>query len=307
VVHGGAEHDRPELVTKTLLDALACLRPLAPLHEPHNLAPIRAIMAARPNLPQVVCFDTAFHHTMPVVATRCALPREFEAAGIRRYGFHGISYEFIARRLREIAPVLAMGRVITAHLGNGASLCAMHNGRSLDTTMGFTPLDGLMMGTRCGSLDPGVILYLEQQRGLNAQQIEDLLYKQSGLLGVSGGISSDMRTLLASKDSRAEEAIDLFVFRIIRDMGALTSSLGGLDGIVFTAGIGEHAPEIRARVCTQLGWLGVVLDEKANTDGADIISAAQSRVAVHIIPTDEEWMIARHTWEIIKEFTASFN
>jgi acetate kinase len=301
VVHGGPEHDSPELVTKALLDTLQRLIPLAPLHEPHNLAPIRAIMAARPNLPQVACFDTAFHHTMPAVATRFALPRDYEADGVRRYGFHGLSYEYISRRLREVAPALAKGRVIAAHLGNGASLCAMQDGRSLDTTMGFTALDGLMMGTRCGALDPGVILYLAQERGLTAKQIEDLLYKQSGLLGVSGGISSDMRTLLASKDLHAEEAIDLFVFRIIRDIGALTSSLGGLDGIIFTAGIGEHAPEIRARVCAGLDWLGVALDQNANAHDADVINTAQSRVAIRVIPTNEEAMIARHTLDKIRQ------
>jgi acetate kinase len=304
VVHGGPDHDRPERVTKPLLDALDRLVPLAPLHEPHNLAPIRAIMAARPNLLQVACFDTAFHHTMPVVATRFALPREYEQAGVRRYGFHGLSYEYISSRLRDIAPALAKGRVIAAHLGNGASLCAMQDGRSMDTTMGFTALDGLMMGTRCGALDPGVILYLEQERGLTAKQVEDLLYKQSGLLGVSGGIASDMRTLLASKNPHAEEAIELFVFRIVREIGALTSSLGGLEGIVFTAGIGEHAPEIRARVCARLGWLGVALDEKANARDADLISTPQSRVAARVIPTNEEAMIAQHTLATIKQAAA---
>jgi acetate kinase len=273
------------------------------LHEPHNLAPIRAILAARPNLPQVACFDTAFHHTMPFVATRFALPREYEAMGIRRYGFHGLSYEYISLRLREIAPALAKGRVIAAHLGNGASLCAMRDGRSQDTTMSFTALDGLMMGTRCGALDPGVILYLEQERGLTARQIEELLYKRSGLLGVSGGISSDMRSLLISDDPRAAEAIELFVFRIIRGIGALTSSLGGLEGIIFTAGIGEHAPEIRARVCAGLGWVGTALDEKANAQDAEVISAAHSRIEVRVIPTDEEAMIARHTWDMIKPAT----
>ncbi len=300
VVHGGADHDHPGRVTASLLDALDRLTPLAPLHEPHNLAPIRAVMAARPNLPQVACFDTAFHHSMPVVATRFALPREYEAAGVRRYGFHGLSYEYISRRLREIAPALAKGRVIAAHLGNGASLCAMQDGRSLDTTMGFTALDGLMMGTRCGALDPGVILYLQQERGRTAKEVEDLLYKQSGLLGVSGGISSDMRSLLASKDPRAEDAIELFVYRIARDIGALTSSLGGLEGIIFTAGIGEHAPEIRARVCARLGWLGVALNEKANARDADVISTEQSRVEVRVVPTNEEAMIARHTLDAIK-------
>ena len=300
VVHGGADHERPERVTAELLTELDRLVPLAPLHEPHNLAPIRAIAAALPKLPQVVCFDTAFHHSMPTVATRFALPREYDDAGIRRYGFHGISYEFIAARLREIAPALAQGRVLAAHLGNGASLCAMLDGRSIDTTMGFSALDGLVMGTRCGNLDPGVILYLEQERGLTTTQVEDLLYRRSGLLGVSGGIASDMRTLLASDDKHAKEAIELFVFRIAREIGALTSSLGGLDGIVFTAGIGEHAPAIRAQVCRRLAWLGVQLDAEANTANAALISTAQSRIEVRMIPTDEEAMIARNTLAVIR-------
>ncbi|MGA9420794.1 MAG: acetate/propionate family kinase [Rhodanobacteraceae bacterium] len=304
VVHGGSNHDRPVLVTPDLLAALDRLDPLAPLHQPHNVAPIRAIFAARPNLPQVACFDTAFHHSMPVVATRFALPREYEAAGIRRYGFHGLSYEYIAGRLREIAPACAAGSVIAAHLGNGASLCAMRAGCSVDTTMGFTALGGLVMGTRCGDLDPGVILYLEQQRGMTASQIEDLLYRRSGLLGVSGGIASDMRALLASADPLAKEAIELFVYRIARAIGALTSSLGGLDGIVFTAGIGEHAPRIRALVCARLAWLGVQIDAAANANSSSVISAPASRIEVRVIPTDEEAMIARHALNVVREIAA---
>jgi acetate kinase len=300
VVHGGPDHDRPERVTPNLLAALDKLTPLAPLHEPHNVAPIRAIATLRSRLPQVACFDTAFHHTMPAVAARFALPREYGEAGVRRYGFHGLSYEYIARRLRDVAPELAKGRAIAAHLGNGASLCAMSTGRSIDTTMGFTALDGLVMGTRCGALDPGVILYLEEERGLTTKQVEDLLYQKSGLLGVSGGIASDMRTLLASADSRAKEAIELFVYRIAREIGALTSSLGGLEGLVFTAGIGEHAPAIREMVCARLGWLGVGLDPAANAQNAAIISTPQSRISVRVIPTDEEAMIARHTLDIIR-------
>lgn len=299
VVHGGSEHDRPERVTAALLDTLDGLAPLAPLHEPHNLAPMRAIAAARPTLPQVACFDTAFHHSMPQVATRFALPREYERAGVRRYGFHGLSYEYIAARLRDIAPDVAGGRVIAAHLGNGASLCAMRAGHSIDTTMGFTALDGLVMGTRCGSLDPGVILYLQQQHGLSAKQVESLLYQQSGLLAVSGGLASDMRTLLASDDPAADAAIELFVYRIAREIGALTSSLGGLDGLVFTAGIGEHAPEIRRRVCARLDWLSVALDEAANQRNAALVSTPQSGVAVRVIATDEEAMIVRHTLGVI--------
>lgn len=298
VVHGGPDYDRPQRVTPELLAKLDRLTPLAPLHEPHNLAPIRAIAAARPDLLQVACFDTAFHHTMPPVATRFALPRAYEADGVRRYGFHGLSYEYLARRLRELAPELMQGRVIAAHLGNGASLCAMRNGHSVDTTMGFTALDGLVMGTRCGNLDPGVILYLEQERGLTAKDVEDLLYRKSGLLGVSG-ISGDMRTLLASCDRPARDAIELFVFRIAREVGALTSSLGGLDAIIFSAGIGEHAPKIRAMVCARLEWLGIALDTDANDRNAAVISTASSRVVVRVIPTDEEAMIARHVLETI--------
>jgi acetate kinase len=296
IVHGGAAHYRPEPITPALLTQLAALTPLAPLHQPHNLAPVRAIAGMRPHLPQVACFDTGFHHGMSAVATRLALPREYEVEGVRRYGFHGLSYEFIARRLRDIAPRLAAGRVIAAHLGNGASLCAMQNGQSVDTTMGFTALDGLMMGTRCGSIDPGAVLYLIQQRGMPAAQVEDMLYHRSGLLGVSG-IGSDMRTLLHSTERRAREAIELFVFRIAREAGALVSTLGGLDGFVFTAGIGEHAPEIRTAVCQRLAWLGVLLDSAANARPNGRISTQESRVEVWTIPTNEEAMIAHHTIE----------
>lgn len=295
MVHGGRRYFRPEQTSKQLLMELERLIPLAPLHQPDNIAPIRTMASMRPQLPQVVCFDTAFHHAMPAPATRYALPREYESAGLRRYGFHGISYEYIAHRLRTIEPRIAARSVIVAHLGNGASLCAMRNGRSIDTTMGFTPLDGLVMGTRCGALDPGVVLYLQRHLGLSTDEIEDLLYRRSGLLGVSGGIASDMRTLLASDDPRARDAVELFVFHIVRQIGALASSLGGLDGLVFTAGIGEHAPAIRRMVCRQLSWLGVVLDESANEAGTQRISAPASEVEVFVIPTDEEIVIARHT------------
>ena len=298
IVHGGTDHTRPELVTPELLEALERLVPLAPLHQPHNLSPVRAVAALRPGLPQVACFDTAFHQTMAPVATRIALPREYEAEGVRRYGFHGLSYEYIAGRLRELAAALARGRVIVAHLGNGASLCAMRDGASVDTTMSFTALDGLVMGTRCGAIDPGVILYLQQQHGMSADEVQTLLYQKSGLLGVSG-VSSDMRTLLASKEPAARDAVELFVFRIAQLTGALAGSLGGLDGFVFTAGIGEHATEVRAMVCARLGWLGAVLDPAANARGEGSIAAAESRIGLWVIPTDEEAVIARHTIDTI--------
>jgi acetate kinase len=298
VVHGGRDFAGPALLDDKVLQALDLLTPLAPLHQPHSLSPVRAIMAVRPGLPQVACFDTSFHHTLPAVATRFALPREYESEGVRRYGFHGLSYEYIAGVLRRTAPKLAAGRVIVAHLGNGASLCAMRDGVSIDTTMGFTALDGLMMGTRCGTIDPGVILYLLQQKQLPAAEIETLLYQRSGLLGVSG-LSSDMRVLLESSTAAPREAVELFVFRIAREAAALAGSLGGLDGFVFTAGIGEHAAKIRAAVCDRLAWLGVAMDPTANSTHADRISTADSYIEVRVIPTDEEAMIVRHTLETL--------
>jgi acetate kinase len=298
VVHGGAEFTAPVRLTLETIAALEKLSPLAPLHQPHNLAPVRAIAALRPALPQVACFDTAFHHTVPAVATQLALPHRFAEAGVRRYGFHGLSYEFIAGRLREVAPEVAGGRVIVAHLGNGASLCAMRNGHSVETSMGFTALDGLMMGTRCGTLDAGVVLYMLQQMHLSASEIEHVLYKESGLLGVSG-ISSDMRTLLASADARAAAAIDLFVWRIVKETGAMAAALGGLDAFVFTAGIGEHAPQIRRRVCEGLAWLGVIIGEDPDAAAPHCLSAPDSRVSVWEIPTDEEAMIWRHVREVL--------
>lgn len=297
VVHGGAGHRMPEEVTPELLALLGELAELAPLHVPHNLAPIREIALARPDMRQVVCFDTAFHRTIPTVATRFALPREFESRGIRRYGFHGLSYEYVARRLAVLSPRLYAGRVIAAHLGNGASLCALKGGESIDTTMGFTALDGLVMGTRCGALDPGALLHLMRWEGLSVDEAERLLYTRSGLLGLSG-ISNDMRVLLESGEPAAAEAVDVFIHRIVREAGALASILGGLDGLVFTAGIGENAPEIRARVCERLGWLGLRLDETANADGAEIISAPDSAVEVRVIATDEEAMIAEHVRDL---------
>jgi acetate kinase len=301
IVHGGAAHISPEAVTPLLLKSLTELTVLDPLHMPHNLAPIRAIEAARPALAQVACFDTAFHHTLAPVATRLALPRAITEAGVRRYGFHGLSYEYIAGRLRQDFPDLAGKKVIAAHLGAGASLCALQDGVSIETTTGFSALGGLVMATRCGQLDPGVLLYLGAQ-GHGFGDIEDMLYRRSGLLGMSG-ISGDVRTLLASDDPHAKEALDVFTYHIAIDAGAMACALGGVDGMVFTAGIGEHAPAIRAAVCARLAWLGVRLDAGANEANAGCISAPDSRVAVHVIATNEEAMIARHTQKILQEST----
>jgi acetate kinase len=298
IVHGGADHTVPALITPALLTELRALIPLDPLHMPDNLAPISAVAAARPALRQVACFDTAFHRTMPSVAKRLALPREISAQGVRRCGFHGLSYEYIAGRLTHLSPALAHGRVIAAHLGSGARLCALKGGKSIDTTMGFSALDGLAMATRCGLLDPGVILHLGRQ-GHSFADIESMLYHRSGLLGVSG-ISGDIRVLLASDDPHAREAIELFTFRIASEVGALISALGGLDGLVFTAGIGEHAPSIRSAICTRLAWLGLRLDAAANTAGADRISTTDSAIEVRVIATDEEAMIAQHTLALIR-------
>lgn len=298
IVHGGATYLQPLLLTDAITTDLARFIPLAPLHQPHNLAAVRAMRKLRPDVAQVGCFDTAFHHSMDATVTRLALPRQYAEQGMRRYGFHGLSYEYLAGRLRELEPTLARGRVIAAHLGNGASLCAMHDGRSVDTTMGFTALDGLMMGTRCGSIDPGALLYLQQQRGMSASALEHMLYHDSGLLGVSG-ISNDMRTLLASDDPHAREAVDLYVFRIARETGAMATSLGGLDGLVFSAGIGEHAPAIRAAVCARLAWLGIRFDHAANTANAGVISTPDSRVQVRVIGTDEEVIVARQTCALV--------
>jgi acetate kinase len=286
VVHGGTDFAAATRIDGPVLATLDALCPLAPLHQPHNLAAIRAISAVSPALPQIACFDTAFHRDQPPVAQRFALPRGLHDAGIRRYGFHGLSYDYIARALRERAPGVVSGRVVVAHLGAGASMCAMRDGKSVASTMGFTALDGLPMGTRCGALDPGVILYLLRERHMDADRIEELLYHESGLLGVSG-LSADMRELLGSKDPRAAEAVDLFVYRIARELGALTAALGGLDALVFTAGIGEHASEIRRRVCGMSGWLRIVIDPKANDRGDERISAAESRVSVWVLPTDK--------------------
>jgi len=302
VVHGGADHIAPALITPALMAALVALTPLDPLHMPHNLAPIRAVTAARPALAQVACFDTAFHSTLPPVAGRFGLPRALAAAGVRRYGFHGLSYEYIAGRLKQTSPALARSRVIVAHLGSGASLCALLDGRSIATTTGFSALDGLVMATRCGSLDPGVILYLGRQ-GHSFSDIEDMLYRRSGLLGVSG-ISGDVRVLLASDDQHAQEALELFTYRIAAEAAAMASALGGLDGFVFTAGIGEHAPAIRAAVCERMAWLGLRLDRDANMSGVACISSPDSMIEVRVIATDEEAMIARHTQTTVNRAVA---
>jgi acetate kinase len=298
VVHGGTTYSRPVLIDDHVIAVLEALVPLAPLHQPHHLAVIRAIAAQAPRLPQIACFDTAFHRTQPVLAQEFALPREITAKGVRRYGFHGLSYEYIASMLPHIAPEIAAGKVVVAHLGNGASLCALDNGRSIATTMGFTAVDGLMMGTRTGALDPGVILYLLEQEGMSVKAVERLIYERSGLLGVSG-LSNDMRTLLASDLPAAKEAVDLFVYRIVRELGSLAAALGGLDALVFTAGIGEHATEIRARVCRNAKWLGIALDEDANTRGGPRLSPRGAAVSAWMIPTDENLMIARHTWRLL--------
>ena len=294
VVHGGTEFAGPVRIDQGVMASLKKFVPLAPLHQPHNLAPIEAIAASQPDLPQVACFDTAFHRSQPAVAQEFAVPRELTAAGVRRYGFHGLSYDFIVTRLGEIDPALAKSRLVIAHLGNGASLCAVADGRSVASTMGFTAVDGLMMGTRCGAIDPGVLLYLMQERGFDAKAIEDLIYRRSGLLGVSG-ISSDMRTLRQSKAPEAAEAIALFVYRIVREIGSLAAALGGLDGLVFTAGIGEHDPATRAEVAARCGWLGLKLDVARNTLGSGRISAPGAPVSAWVVPTDEERMIARYT------------
>lgn len=294
VVHGGTQFTAPTPVTKDVLKSLKGLCPLAPLHQPHNISPIEAIMAEAPHIPQVACFDTAFHQTQPHLSQAFALPREISDLGVRRYGFHGLSYEFVSDRLRSVAPDHAQKRIVIAHLGNGASLCAIHKGKSVATTMGFTAVEGLMMGTRCGSIDPGVLIYLMDEKKLDARGLEDLIYKKSGLLGVSG-ISSDMRTLRESNDPRAREAITLFVYRIVREIGSLAAALGGLDGLVFTGGIGQRDAKTRREVVTGCGWLGASIDDQANTVGAGRIDAATSRIPIWVLPTDEERVIARHT------------
>ena len=298
VVHGGTRFAAPAVVTPSVLDELRQLVPLAPLHQPYNLAAIEAVMERLPGVPQVACFDTSFHRGVPAVAEVVPLPAHIRESGVRRYGFHGLSYEYIASVLPTVAPGIADGRVIVAHLGSGASLCALRGRKSVDHTLGFTALDGLCMGTRPGALDPGVVLYLVQGLGLSAKEVEAVLYKQSGLLGISG-ISNDMRVLLGSEESAARLAVDYFVYRIAKEIGALTAVLGGIDGLVFTAGIGENSAEIRRRVVDASTWLGMELDDDANARRGPRISREGSRVSTWVIPTNEELMIARHTGTLL--------
>jgi len=299
VVHGGVRYGRPALVTRQVLQDLYELVPLAPLHQPYNLAAIEAVFERLPDVPQVACFDTGFHMGRSKVAELVPLPKDIcRQSGLQRYGFHGLSYEYIASVLPEVAPEIANGRVIVAHLGSGASLCALRDGKSVDNSLGFTALDGLCMGTRPGALDPGVILYLVQMLGFSAKELETLLYKKSGLLGISG-ISNDMRELLTRSEPEARLAVDYFVYRAAKEIGALTAVLGGIDGLVFTAGIGENSPEIRQRICEASSWLGVELDRAANARRGPRISTKQSRVSAWVIPTNEELMIARHTGSLL--------
>lgn len=298
VVHGGMEFSQSVLATPPVVDKLEKLTPLAPLHQPHNLAPIRILARSRPELPQVACFDTAFHRVQPEVAQAFALPASITGRGVRRYGFHGLSYEYIAGVLPEFSSKAAAGRTVVAHLGNGSSMCAIAAGNSMASTMGFTAVDGLPMGTRCGNLDPGVILYLMDELKMDARAIENLIYKQSGLLGVSG-ISSDMRALLNTDDPRARFAVTLYTYRIGRELGSLAAAMQGIDALVFTAGVGEHSAFIRDRVCREASWLGLELDPVANEGGGPRISTATSKVSAWVIPTNEELMIARHTRKTI--------
>jgi acetate kinase len=298
VVHGGVEFSEPIRMTPALVKALEKLVPLAPLHQPHNLGPIRYLLEQMPALPEVACFDTAFHRAQPELAQAFALPQEITQRGVRRYGFHGLSYEYIADALPGVDASAAKGKVVVAHLGNGASLCALQGGRSVASTMGFTAVDGLPMGTRCGSVDPGVILYLIDELKMDLRAIERLIYQQSGLLGVSG-ISSDMRELLASDAPAARFAVDLFVYRIGRELGSMAAALGGLDALVFTGGIGEHAIPVRERVIEAAEWLGLALDRKANENGGPRLTTGASRVPAYVIPTNEELMIARHTSRLV--------
>ena len=299
VVHGGPDYSEPTLIDDAVLKRLEAFSPLAPLHQPNNLAPIRAVRQRQPQLPQVACFDTAFHRGHPEIADRYALPERFYQEGVRRYGFHGLSYEYVASQLPNVAPDIAQGRVVVAHLGSGASMCAMHAGKSVESTMGFTALDGLPMGTRPGQLDAGIALYLLTEKGMSAGDIEHLFYHDCGLKGLSG-VSNDVRDLLASSDPRAKLALDYFVYRIALFAGMLAAAMEGIDAFVFTAGVGENAPDIRNAVAQRLSWLGLKLDPEANAKGAGRISCQGSRVGCYVIPTDEELMIARHTLRVLR-------
>jgi acetate kinase len=304
VVHGGPQYDRPVRVDGEVLAHLERYVSLAPLHQPNNLAPIRALLARFPDLPQVACFDTAFHRGHSAVADHYAIPERFYAEGVRRYGFHGLSYEYVAERLGEVAPGIAKGRVIIAHLGSGASMCALAKGRSVESTMGFTALDGLPMGTRPGQIDPGVLLYLITEKGMAPAAVQDLLYRDSGLKGLSG-ISNDMRELQSNAAPAAKLAVDYFVYRVALNVGMLAAALGGLDAFVFTAGIGERSAVIRARIAERLAWLGVVFDPVANEAGKSVISHPESRIGLYVVPTDEELMIARQTLALLKRGAAT--
>jgi acetate kinase len=304
VVHGGPKYSAPVLINSGVIDDLDDYAPLAPLHQPNNLAPIRAIKAQMPDLPQVACFDTAFHRNHGALADHYAIPEKYYDEGVRRYGFHGLSYEYIATQLPVVAPAFASKRVIIAHLGSGASMCAMKNGRSVESTMGFTALDGLPMGTRPGQLDPGIVLYLIGQKGMTVAQVQKLLYGECGLKGLSG-VSNDVRELQSSGDPRAQFALDYFVYRIGLNAGLLAAALGGLDAFVFTAGIGENSPTMRARIVATLQWLGGAIDAKANEGDANDIASGQSRIGIYVMPTDEEFMIARHTATILKPLQKS--
>jgi acetate kinase len=299
VAHGGEAFSQPVRIDPSVIETLSHLIPLVPLHQPNNLAAIKAVAAQHPELPQVACFDTGFHRGRAPVTERFGLPHPLFERGVRRYGFHGLSYEYIVERLRELAPDVFAGRVVVAHLGSGCSMTAIRGGRSVDTSMSFSALDGIPMGTRCGVLDPGVLLFLMREDGLGVHELEDLLYKRSGLLGLSG-ISNDLRALQASDDPRATEAIDYFVYRIGQTLGSLTSTLSGLDALVFTAGVGENDAEIRRRVCADAAWLGIELDAAANQDRSQCISVKGSAPSVWVIPTDEEKMIATHTLRVLQ-------
>ena len=302
VVHGGPEYNQPIIIDKDVLARLEHYAPLAPLHQPNNLAPIRVLLERMPGIPQVACFDTAFHRNHHALADYYAIPQQFYAEGVRRYGFHGLSYEYVASRLPDVAPALAEGRVIVAHLGSGASMCALSGGRSVESTMGFTALDGLPMGTRPGQLDPGVVLYLIDQKKMSAAEVQNLLYNECGLKGLSG-VSNDVRDLEISADPKAAFALEYFVYRVGLWTGTLAAALSGLDAFVFTAGVGENSPSMRARIAAKLSWLGCELDVDANTQSASLISTSKSRVPIYVVPTDEELMIAKHTLSVLSKAT----